>query len=259
MREYLVTVALLALLAGACDLPPAPAPPLLATETPGPAVTRAPTRTPTPTATPTPTRTPTPTATPTPVPSVDWVQHASPTGEFALSLPASWVPVDLDEETIADLTARLKTLNPELADFLETALTLGLSRGMRFFAYDGDPEHVGATGALTSVNVLVVDLPVALSAELLGRMTETQLSNLEQVSDVSSAVVTVSDQPAAELVYTLTAQSPLGQQVLRNQQIILPVGQRAFVITLSTELQRYEKLRTTFNRIRDSFRLETNP
>jgi hypothetical protein len=184
-----------------------------------------------------------------------WIEHTDSTGEFTLSLPAGWVVMDLDEASIADLATRVGALNPELAEFLETALTLGLSSGMRVFAYDGRPEQVGATGALTSVNVVVVDLPMALSAEFLGHMTEAQLAKLEQVSDVSSAMVTVSGQPATELVYTLTTQTPLGQQVLRNQQIILPIGQRAYVITLSTELQRYEVWRPTFDRIRDSFRL----
>jgi len=184
-----------------------------------------------------------------------WVRYTDPAGEFTLLLPPGWVPVPLSEATVAEVAARFKALNPELAGFLETALMLGMGRGMRFFAYDARPGQIGKAGALTSVNVVVVDLPTAMSAELLGRMTETQLANMEQASEVESSIVTVGDQPAAELVYTLRVQTPLGEQVLRNQQVLLPVGQRAYVLTFSTERQRYEGLRETFNRMRDSFRL----
>lgn len=251
-------------LLGACNLPPVPVPTSLPLASPTTAslstasATPTATNTFTPTPSPTPTFTPTPTATPTVSPTpvtATWIPHTAPAGEFSLLLPPGWVPVDLNEATIAELAARFKALNPELAGFLETALMLGMARGMRFFAYDARPGQIGEAGALTSLNVVIVDLPTAMSAELLGRMTEAQLANMEQVSEVESSTIVVSDRPAVELVYTLRVQTPLGEQELRNQQILLPVGQRAYVLTFSTERQRYEGLRETFNRMRDRFRL----
>ena len=254
LRKHILILVAWAGLLGACSLPAVPTP--LPFASPTPTVTPTATSTPTVTPTPTATFTPTPTATASPTQAAaTWTQYTDPAGAFSLLLPPGWIPVELDAETIAELAARFESLNPELAGFLETALTLGMERGMRFFAYDPRPEQIGTAGALTSVNVVVVDLPTTMSAELLGRMTETQLANMEQVSEVETSSITVSDRPAAQLVYTLRVQTPLGEQVLRNQQVLLPVGQRAYVLTFSTERRRYEGLRETFNRMRDSFRL----
>jgi hypothetical protein len=169
-------------------------------------------------------------------------------------LPNSWVAIDLNRASIRQARQSFDKIDTRVGRFMADALQVGLDNGMQLFAYQADRAAIAA-GDMTSANVLVVDLPRPLSAEILGPMTEAELNNLDHISEVALTFPNISDQLAAQLTYRVVADGPLGEQILRNQQVILPVEERAYAITFSGPANRYWHFSVIFDTIRESFQL----
>ena len=206
-----------------------------------------------PTATPTPVP---PTPTPTAVSTKDWPLYERPAEGFAINLPPSWQPVDLDPQTLEATFRALGEKNPQaMAMFGEQAQNL-IASGFKFFGFEMAPE-AAALGFATNVNVLKQPLPVAVSLEVYTQLNVGQLENTPTVvKPVSHQRVKLDGVEAEELRYRISLNSPTGGvATLAVTQYLVVSGKDAYVVTLTTTADLAEKYAPTFERMGQRFRL----
>lgn len=235
-------------------LPPAPAP---ATQTGHPAVSLPPAGTPVPVPTATPTATPSPTLRPTPTPSPSGPVRYDRSGDgYALSLPASWLVLDLSAGDLDALVTQLGQTQPQLAGFLRAYLGLTGGRGFSLLGLDLAPERL--TGGLPpNVNV-VVQPSLGLSLDFFAQITVGALQRLPGISGpVQQERVALPAGEAFKASYGVSAGPPGAEVRTAVVHYLIVSGGRAYVVTFTTREEDLARDSPVFDAIVRSLELVT--
>ncbi len=236
------------------------------TDTPVPTETAVP---PTDTPTPEPTNTPEPTATPTEQPLVSaanfdevelengWTQYTLPKDQVRIAFPADWTVVQIDAEFLADALAAVGENNEETAfDFLSSDVMLNMaSAGIKFMALDTDPEAITRSTPST-VNLLIIELPIELPFDSWVALNESQLETLAQEGTIEMEMLEINGRPSAKFTYIAEINSLGGElDTLQLQQYLFKEGDLTYILTMGSEVDLAANYTDLFPEIANTFEL----
>jgi len=227
-----------------------PTPLLAPTNTHMPTMTPPPTLTPTQSISPTPVHTSTPLATPTithtPTPE-GWAKHTA--GEIEIWLPNGWEEWEVTEDTLAIVYEAIQEMDSQFADAMEVMLEQPeMMESLRLLAIDTEGE-----GA--QMNITEDTLPIPLSVNDFASIMIPVYEELG-AQNISTRTPEINGMKAAQIQYDLPMQIPgYGTFILKNIQYIVLKGQKAYVITFSTDQQEFPTLLPTIEQIANSFRI----
>lgn len=180
------------------------------------------------------------------------VQDAS----FAITLPASWLQVDVRPETFKEGIDEVAKQNPEFGKVLGSQLATLTASNVRFFAFDQVPDAMSA-GYITNVNVIRQDLGLEVPLEMLMPATVQQLEGLSNVQgQVDTETVKTAAGDAAKLQYKLTLATADGADAeVRIVQFLVIKGTSLYVVSMGTLEKDAETYLPLFQQIGESFEL----
>jgi hypothetical protein len=170
-----------------------------------------------PTATPSPTPAPTPTIAPSPTPD--------PTlPPAAVKLPAGWKPVSLDVTEMSDQLAQLEAQNPQLAGWLQTAVSAGMLKVITNLA-------VRYHGTRLSGDVVIARLGPLGGADLdaIKSIMEPQFTAMGATS-VKAKKVTLPAGGAVQFDFAYTFKSAAGSLGVHDRAWVVNVNDVAYEI-----------------------------
>jgi hypothetical protein len=240
------------------------------TRTPRPATAttqatrRPPTRTPSPTRTPIanalPTLTPNSDATPDIVAAVfitettndGWTRFASDDEGFAISLPESWVKINVSQN---ELKAGLSEISPKMAEQLGDTITQQFREGLKFFALDSD---LSKSDANFSANVNVLKTPIT-GRPALRLVLQQAVVSLQQVSGIRGNItqrqVRLKQSGTAGLLgYTLNFTNTNGEPIpTQVRQYVFVVDNALIIVTLGATEKQLSDYESVFDDIANRF------
>lgn len=280
--QLLFVVFMIALGSSSCALvaPPAPTPDNLATETEiasnifatqtasAPTVTRAPAVTDTRVPTIPPRATFTIAARPTLTPLAaelvvtstlpsGWIQYGAQSWKFTIALPTDWKRLDLSRSGLDNGLAVIGELNPNYSSvFSSQTLRKLVTSGLRFYALDASPA-ARAVSFPTTVNVLQVDIGVALPLDSIVAATLEQIKNTADPSvPLTHRRLTLSNIEAEEFQYANKLTMPVGQPILlMAKQYLIIVGTNETVLTFGSPKELADQYTSVFEEIAQTFQL----
>lgn len=185
-----------------------------------------------------------------------WSEYSVPDQNFAIAVPPTWrrLPV-----TAPDLDASLQVIrqsNPELATALGTSAQELMQSGVKFWAYDPDPDSLKSKFA-TNLTITRQTLPdeVTFDAYVLVNVNQIEQLSTRQ-GPVSHERVTLSNLPAEKIRYNIVFQSPDGTNITSAIVLYLLLYRNdAYVLTYATRLEQLDGYAATFNQSAATFRL----
>jgi hypothetical protein len=231
--------------------------------------TSTPTATDTPTATPSPS--PTETNTPTPSPTIDqskafvksidengWKKFLYPETGFSITIPPSWMHLNLTAEDIDEVLNELEKTSPEMEDVLSSDFLRNMmAMGIKFIAVDTSTDSI-SSNTPTNLNVLVSDLPINLS------LSDYLTLNVQQIRSmygedmvINQSVLDLNGVEAGMIEYEAGMKDITGQVQTNvyQQYLILNEGEQ-IILTFTSGVENYTHSKEVIIRIAQSFNLE---
>lgn len=231
----------LALVACATSPPASPTPSPTASPAPTPAAT-------------TPADSPSPTATGTAAAWKDYTVAAP--GGFRISLPQTWQAIDPSQLADAAALEQLKRQNPAVAPIIQQSIEQMRSGNIAFLAVD----PASASLAQPYPDSLAVARPTArVGADQWTQFVQQNMTALAQQLRLGQApTATSTNLPGADDAVEAAYSYPLtildGRRITAVAQLYLVrVGDRAFVLTLTTTSERADSRRELFREIASRF------
>ena len=233
-----------ALLAGGCVSRAAPTPAPSVSLSPTPAATAGDAATPLPSAA-SPTTSLSPRASSSTTIVDGTARTVNETEAWAISVPSTWIPVDLTADDMSAIIDSLERDNPDMAGYLRLLETSG--QKISYLAVD---PATAATGVPRGVNVIVI--PAAgVALDLLGPLTLGTVKQLPSlVGEVDSDKETVGGRPAYVLRYVINVDAS-GSLQQATRQYLFVEGNRAYVVTMSSDASD-DAANAVFDAIADS-------
>ncbi len=211
---------------------------LFATETPTPTSTYTPTPTYTPSPTPTLTPTSTPTATPLPtgVTSEELADGSTLfidyDNKFQLTLPADWIVIPVDKDTLADALDQLAEDNPNLVNSAEGVRNMDPDV-LRMVALYADRAYV-ASGSAPNITLAVIE-DQSLASLPLSFITGLMEGSFEQqgLKVLTTGVNNVENPNNVEIEYVDLEQTISGTKILQRA-MFFKSGNNLFILTITT-------------------------
>ena len=240
--------------------PPTPTPTATNTPTHTPTTTFTPTSSPTATQTrthtPTPTNTATPTLTATPTVALtealanNWFKYNLPEYGISISLPGDWQSFDVTSEYLNQIIEAALSQNPDMAGIMSEQVKNMIASGAIFLGMEINEEAV-KSGYFSNVFILKQDLPVAFPLDIFVQMTIQQLETQDIFEKpITSEKVNLPVGEAYRLEVKMNLTDPNGKKfTATSNEYITMKGKTIYVISLSTEASRLEKLRPVFDKI----------
>lgn len=198
--------------------------------------------------------TPAPTSVVVVVPN-GWSEYAVPENGFAISVPTTWQRLPIRAQELETALGTIREANPELAQALgENAETL-LHNGVKFWAFDLNPETQQA-GFATNVTVTRQTFSNSVSFETFVAVNLNQLNALTtRNSEIVNERTSIAGQPAERVRYLLTlnrdSDAPLTASIT---QYLVVNGRSAYVLTYATRTDLIDKYRAVFEQSAASLR-----
>ncbi|MEZ4726430.1 MAG: SH3 domain-containing protein [Caldilineaceae bacterium] len=174
---------------------------------------------------------------------------------FAITLPPSWQPLDLNQERLAAGLRSLAAENPGAAALVEGQLQGLLNARFTFFAADLTPALL-TTGYATTASLLKQPLPTGILLELYTQLTVKQTQEkFALTSPVSVTPLTLPAGKSVMLAYTMTGGAEIANQPLAVTQYLIMQGQTVYAFTFTTTAAQADTYAATFAAIAESFQL----
>lgn len=174
---------------------------------------------------------------------------------FALTLPSSWQPLDLNPERLAAGLRTLANENPGAAALVEGQLQSLINARFTFFAADLTPALL-TTGYATTASLLKQPLPPGISLELYTQLTVKQAQEkFALTSPVSVTPLTLPAGKSVMLAYTMTGGAEIANQPLAVTQYLIMQGQTVYAFAFTTTTSQTDTYAATFAAIVESFTL----
>lgn len=158
------------------------------------------------------------------------------TSGFTMTIPSSWVPIDLEKMDAAAVKAKLKGTQFEVR-----AADMEKMRSMvNFFAFDADNSKPGVFA-----NINVVSMPANASVEQIIEANIKQMKSMDPTAEEVKGLTTLPN--SAALTYTM-----MGMDMIA---VLAVQGGKQHVITYSAPKGTdKEKMKSILGPIADSFR-----
>lgn len=230
------------------------------THTPPPTNTPVPTHTSSPVSSPTEAPTQTPTSTPRPfTQSVDesgWKHFTYHQENFQISLPPSWVSINLTADNLNQVIQSAAEDNPELTKwFTAEVLQALISSGVKFLAIDVSQESL-IRGRPANLNLFI--LPYPLNENLEGYLDLVQSQVREMFGEnleIAASQTTLSGQTAGVVVYTTELNTGSETQPMTFRQVVLLKDDTQVLITFTAHADEYQEQLPTFQDIAETFNI----
>jgi len=199
------------------------------------------------------------TLTPTPVVIVvpsGWNQYALADQNFAIALPAKWQRLPVDPQELAASLQTIRQSNPELATVLGERGPQLMSSGVKFWAFDLDPDSLKGKFA-TNLTITHQTLPNQVSFDAYVLVNVNQIDQLAtKQGAVNQQRTTLGNLPAEKIQYNLLVQASDGTALTSaiTQYLVLN-GEDAYVLTYATRAEQLDQYSTTFDTSAATFRL----
>lgn len=188
---------------------------------------------------------------PKPEPEPTWTVHR--TEAFSIRLPGNWQTGKPDAESGAARLSAFQQDNPELAGFLGAAG----SRGHPVFSAQGEPDAAGRFVDNLNIRRTASD---GQGGEELPEIAATIAAQYRQLGfDVleTATATEVGEQPAAHITYAFEAAGSDGKTVsLSGLQWLMGAPDDLWILTYTTESDRFAELRPVFEESARSFRIK---
>jgi hypothetical protein len=185
-----------------------------------------------------------------------WKQYSVNEQNFAIALPPKWQQLPVNPQ---ELDASLKTIrisNPELAAALGERAPQLMRNGVKFWAFDLDPDSLKGNFA-TNVTLTRQSLSNEVSLDAYVLVNVNQLEQLStRQGPVSHQSLTLGNLPAEKVRYNLLFQgSDGGTTISAITQYLLLNHTEAYVLTFATRLDQFDRYASTFDKSAATFRL----
>jgi hypothetical protein len=228
-----------------------------ATSTPRATRTPKPTNTPIPTDTPEATETPEPTSTPEEAGNVpeDWQLIEITSAGVSISLPKSWIQIDMDPDTLQASVDQAIAQNPALGDMIQGQVAQLLDSGAILFSLDTDPSVQG--GVPGSMNILSMDIGVEVPLEMMAQGVSSQLEAQEGLttSTVEYRLMDTIDGQGAILEYSIKMMINNQEMPLKTMQMLYLDGSTMYMLTMMCLENQFDQYRDTFEQIAYTFQV----
>jgi hypothetical protein len=191
---------------------------------------------------------------PTPTLEAGWKLYAASTDTFAISLPASWKQIPLNETTVAAALNAVGQKNPEFANALG-AQNSSAAPLVKFMAVDTSLDGMVGTFS-TNLNVLHRTQPIDAPLEVYIPITLKALQDLPYVGrPILHARIQTLAGEAEEFRYANTLKLLTNENVrTANRQYLIVHGRELYIISCSAPLGQESKYAPIFAKIAASFR-----
>jgi hypothetical protein len=214
-----------------------------------------------------PTATPAPTATPTPalvtipnplnIPATPlangWMLYEKPDEGYAVALPATWKPIDMDAKTLSASISSIK--DAQLAEMMQGQVGSLVAAGIKFYALDFSPEMY-KYGYMNNINVIKQALSGEVSIDVILQMTVSQLEGLDAVTKpVDNQKVSLTAGDGFLLKYQMKSSGGANQPpLIAITQYGLMYKQNFYIITLTTLPALVQQYSAVFDEIAQGFK-----
>lgn len=231
------------------------------THTPPPTETPLPTHTSSPVPSPTEVPTQTPTSTPRPfTQSVDesgWKHFTYHQENFQISLPPSWVSINLTADNLNEVIQSTAEENPEITQwFTSEVLQALISSGVKFLAIDVSQDSL-ISGRPANLNLFILPYPLNENLESYLVLVQSQLRGMfGEDLEIATSQTTLSGQAAGVVVYTTEFNTGSETQQMTFRQYVLLKDDTQVLITFTAHAEEYQKQLPIFQEIADSFQYQ---
>jgi hypothetical protein len=164
---------------------------------------------------------------------------------FSIDVPEDWETASVDKVFNEEAMDKFGEENPELAPFMDA---VGQPNSpVKLFAFDPDVE----AGLVTNLNVIVEDLPGALSRE---EYFDANVRQIEEIINPPSLTDERVQLPAGEALHLAYEGDFSGRTVSIEQFALFSDGQ-GFILTYTTAPDRVDEYAADFERSARSFRI----
>jgi hypothetical protein len=190
---------------------------------------------------------------PNAAPLMSWSTVEDKKEGFSIDLPADWNVMNLDQESIAGLLESLKKKHPESAEWYSSQLPALVAQGMKLMAVEVTPSSLQRRYS-ASVNLIIQDMPVAVSSSYLAQASEAVVSKMIG----GKALPPPTNYHCAKFdgaLIEIDQETPIsdGSVVkIHVRQLYVARGTRAFVLSFSSPLGEDAAYVPIFNRIANS-------
>lgn len=210
-----------------------------------------------------------PAVTPSPISNEEEKAYAISTGEdgwqnylykeygFSLSLPPQWRHLDLSTDDFDEMFSVASDAIPELGALFSSEYIKNLAaEGIKLIALDISPDSLGS-GFPTSVNVLVVDLPMDIAFDDLVELTVVQLKYMfGEDSGLTQETRLLGGIEAEKIEYQAETNDIFGQpHNVTYQQYLMLDGRTQYVLTFGSVEDLIGQNKEIFSEISQSFEL----
>lgn len=195
---------------------------------------------------------------PTPVVLVvpnGWTNYPVEDQNFSIAVPASWQRLPVNTQELDASLEAIRQSNSELADSLGSSAQQLLRSGVKFWAFDPDPNSLSSKFA-TNVTVTRQTLPDAASFDTYVLVNVNQIEQLSsRQGQVSHQRINLSSVPAEKIRYNLVFQSSDGTTMTSAITLYLLLNRdNAYVLTYATKLEQIDHYAATFDQSAATFR-----
>ena len=184
-----------------------------------------------------------------------WSEYAAPENGFAISVPTTWQRLPLRAQELQTALGTIRQANPELAEALgENAETL-IHNGVKFWAFDLNPETQQA-GFATNVTVTRQTFSNPVSFDTFVAVNLNQLNALTtRNSDIVNERTSIAGQPTERVRYLVTLNRDSAEPLTVSiTQYLVVNGRSAYVLTYATRTDMQDKYRAVFEQSAASLR-----
>ncbi len=186
-----------------------------------------------------------------------WTTYLYQDLAFSIVLPPHWVHLDLSAGGFDEILSVVTENNPDLAaafppEYLENIAATGI----KLMAIDASADSMAADVA-TNINVLVADLPYAVSFDDYVEINLQQLySMLGEDIQISQERIRIGGLEAATIIYEAEIIDAFGKaQTVLLQQILVLKDDTQYVLTFTSETRDIDKHVALFEEIMARFSL----
>ena len=182
-----------------------------------------------------------------------WMLYPKTAEGYAVALPASWKPIDMDSKTLSSALANIK--DTQLADMMKGQVGALVAAGIKFFAFDFSPDMV-KNGFMNNLNIIKQTLPSDVSLDVLLQMNVAQLEGLDAVTKpVKSQLISLPAGDGFVLKYQIKTSGAASQpQVAAITQYGLVHNKTFYILTLTTLPAFADQYATVFDGIARGFK-----
>jgi hypothetical protein len=198
--------------------------------------------------------TPKPTAVVLVVPN-GWTNYPVEDQNFSIAVPATWQRLPVNAPELDAALEAIRQSNSELATSLGASAQQLMRSGVKFWAYDPDPNSLSGKFA-TNLTVTRQILPSEVSFDAYVLVNVNQIEQLSsRQGPVSHQRLNLSSVPAERIRYNLVFQASDGTNMTSAITLYLLLNRdNAYVLTFATRLEQIDHYAATFDQSAATFR-----